>query len=107
MRAARVQVREEALVANISMVQRLMLNGMELLDATTARDKPQLLSQVCACAACAREGSWERVRPRTFCEEWVCRVEGSGLRVQGFSKECHCQEARPKVKMCQHDAVGG
>jgi len=44
--SARVQVREEALVANISMVQRLMLNGMELLDATTARDKPQLLSQV-------------------------------------------------------------
>jgi hypothetical protein len=41
-----VQARELALAANISMVKRLMQNGLEMLDATNERDKPQLLAQV-------------------------------------------------------------
>ena len=44
--ASRVQTREASLTMNITIAKRMMQNGMELLDAASSRDKPQLLAQV-------------------------------------------------------------
>ena len=52
--AARVQTRETALAMNITIAKRLMQNGMELLEATSDRTKPQLLVQVATAVDAAK-----------------------------------------------------